>query len=288
MDEQIPFFYEKTDGDELKNKVLRVTTSALFFITTFIISNFLLQALITLACIWFKYHARFTYTQISGLPLDYHAWSRARVILIFFFVPMVCLTTGLFIFNLLRQGSRWASIFRIFFFWLAVNLVSMVLTHMLLAPLGSAGNNQNGLYQTFAVVGAWLFLDTPILAVFAILGLILALGFGILIRGEIMRYSYSQTLLRTEVGRGNIVFQVYILPVLCGALPVLSLCTSYTFFTTGMELVTLFIISIGVFLINSVGTAGVRCHKVDILNHYPYFEFLTCVALWAGIFFFFK
>lgn len=288
MSEQIPFFYEKGDGDSLKNKVLRVFTSALSFILAFILSNFLLQLLIALACISFKYHAKFTYTKIYGLPMDYHAWSRARIIVIFFFMPIVCLIAGLLIFNFLRIGSRWAGVLRIFFFWLAINLINLVITHMLLAPLGSASNSQNGLYQTFAVVGAWLFLDTPLLAVFAVLGLILALAFGMLIRGEIMRYSYSQTLLRTEQGRGNIVFQVYLLPVLFGALPVLSLCTAYTFFTTGMELVTLFIISIGVFVINSVGMAGVRCHKVDILNHYPYIEILACVLLWIGIFFFFR
>ena len=106
MNEQIPFFYEKGDGDSLKNKTLRVFTSSLAFILAFILSNFLLQALITLACIGFKYHAKFTYTKIYGLPMDYHAWSRARVIVIFFFMPILCLIGGLLIFNFLRLGSR--------------------------------------------------------------------------------------------------------------------------------------------------------------------------------------
>jgi hypothetical protein len=164
----------------------------------------------------------------------------------------------------------------------------MVLAHALIAPLGSPADRNNGLYQTFAVVGAFLWINPALMVIAALGSLVFSIGVGMTIRKEILRYSFSNKLIQTKKGMDTVVIQAYILPILFSAVPVIALCSQVSFFTTLMQLANFAIISIGIFLMNSIGTANVRCNKEDILNHIPFMELGICSALWFSIFTFLR
>ena len=117
--------------------------------------------------------------------------------------------------------------------------------------------------------------------------LMASLGVGILLRKEVMRYSYSKKLIGTKQGRDSVVLQVYVLPVLLANLPVMLLCTRASFLTNIMEFANLAVISVGIFIMNSVGRAKVRCNKKDVLNRIPVVELAIGAALWLLVFFLF-
>ena len=288
-DEEIPFYQEVQEaGDDLINKILRIATSSLLFILSFISSNLLLQLFTVWMARALKYRTVFTYNLISVYPWDYHYWSRTNIVLIYFFAPLACLTIGFFAFYILWSNTSWSNVLRIFFFWLAVNLINLVLTHALLSPLGSPNNRSDGLYQTFAVVGAFLWINPAFMVILSIGSLAASLFLGLAIRNEIMRYSFSKTLILNKRGMDSIAIQVFVLPFLAGGLPVILLCSPVGFFTTVMQLANLGIISIGVFMMNSLTGANVRCIKSDVLNHVPIIELAICVSAWFAVFIFLK
>ena len=287
MDDQIPYYVEE-EKDSFINKLQRVSTSFSSLVVAFILSNLLLKIISAQFARLLKYGVNFSYNQVLVTPYDYHYWSRTNIIITSFFPPVICLVLGLFIFNWLRIKSDWSSRFRILFFWVAVALVNMVLTHMLVAPLASPYNLDNGLYQTFAVVGAWFFVPQPIMFMGSLAALALSLGAGMLLRDEILRYSFSKKLIRTKAGMDAMVLQVYILPLVIAIIPALLLCTKTSFFTTIMQLVNLGVISIGIFIKYSVGISPVRCNRDDVLNRIPIVELSICGAIWLFVFLFFK
>jgi hypothetical protein len=289
-DEDIPFYNKDANKviDSYANKLRRVATSAMLFALAFITSNLILQVLIARLARSFKYAVKFSYNQVTVLPWDYHYWSRTHVVLIYLFAPAICFAIGLVIYYILRMNTTWAGVSRIFFFWLSLCLVNMVLTHAIIAPLGSPTDRNNGLYQTFAVVGAFLWVNPTLMGMASIGALIGSMGVGMLIRQELVRYSYSQKLIRDKKGTDGIVIQVYVLPVLLVGLPLVLLCTQNSFFTTLMQLANLAVISIGIFLINTVSVPGVRASRKDILNHLPIVETAIFAIVWLGVFMFLK
>jgi hypothetical protein len=288
-DEEIPFYEEnKEGGDSIANKLRRIITSASLLVVAYILSNFLLQILIGGVGLLLKYTIKFSYNKVTVRPLDYHFWSRTHVVMVYFFPPVICFALGLFIYNILRIRSNWSTTGRLFFFWASTCLVNMILAHALISPLGSPSDRANGLYQTFAVVGAFLWINPAIMVMMAIGSLIVSLGFGMIIRQEVLRYSFSNKLIQTKKGMDSVVVQVYIFPVMFASIPIILLSAQISFFTTVMQLANLAVISIGIFLMNSIGIAGVRCNKEDVLNHVPFVELAICSAVWLSIFMFFK
>ena len=287
-DDEIPFYQEEKDTDSFGNKLKRIATSSVLLVISYILSNLFLQILIARMSVLFGYTIRFSYNQVIVLPWDYHYWSRTHVVLIYFFSPFICFVLGMFIYNVLRVNTNWSSSFRLFFFWLSVCLANMVLAHALIAPLGSPDDRNNGLYQTFAVVGAYLWINPAIMVMASIASLVISVGLGMLVRNEVLRYSYSQKLIRTKKGMDIIAIQVYVVPVIVAVIPILMLCRQINLFTTIIQLANLATISIGIFLVNSVGMASIRCNKEDVLNHYPFVELGICASIWMSIFIFIK
>ena len=144
-EEEILFYRKEQTGDGLGNKLKRIVTSSALFVIAFILSNLLLQTLIAEISRGFKYTVKFSYNIVTVLPWDYHYWSRARILLIYLISPVLCLIIGLFIYNFLRVYSNWANVVRLFLFWFAVVLVNMVLAQILISPLGTPDNRNNGL-----------------------------------------------------------------------------------------------------------------------------------------------
>ncbi len=287
--DEIPYYQEaQVAGDGFFNKLKRVLTSGIMFVLAFIVSNMTLQLLVAWISRLLKYTIRFSYNQVKVFPWDYHYWSRTNVVLIFFLSPFICLVLGLILLIVLRVYTTWANAFRIFLFWLAVNLVNQVLTHALLSPLGSPVDRHNGLYQTFSVVGTFLWINPTLMAIMAVGALISIMLLGIIVRDELMRYSFSKTLILNKKGMDTVVIQVFVIPVLIGALPVMLLCSTAGIFTTVMQLANLGVVCIGIFLMNSIGSANVRCNKTDVLNHLPVIEMLVCATIWFAVFTYFK
>jgi hypothetical protein len=288
MDEQIPYIPDDTLSDSLVNKLKRTTTSFSLLVAAFIVANSLLKALIALFSWLLKYKVRFAYSEVLVTPSDYHYWNRSKIIVTTLFPPVICLIAGVVIFNFLRKNSEWSSRWRIFFFWLSVTLVNLVITHILVAPIASPYNHENGLYQTFAITYAWFFVDPALMGMASIASIFASLGVGMLLRNEIMRYSFSKKLISSKDGMDSIVLQIYLLPVVLAAAPLLLLCLRINFFTTIMEFINLGIIAMGVFAANSVWMSTTRCQKRDVLNRLPLPELIITTSLWLAIFFFLR
>ncbi len=276
---------EDETGEDFSNKVCRVATSFAMLVAAFITSNLVLQILIAVFSRALKYAVKFSYNEVTVTPWDYHYWNRTNVALTSLLPPVICLVLGMVIFGFLHKYSDWAGRLRIFFFWLSASLVNMVLTHILIAPLGTPLNLNNGLYQTFAVIAAWFYIDPQLMVMASLASLISSLGVGILLRKEVMRYSYSKKLIRVKAGMDSMVLQVYVFPLMLAILPVMLLCTRAGFLTNIMEFANLAVMSIGIFIMNSVGGAKVRCNRKDVLNHIPAVELAVSAAVWLLVFF---
>lgn len=289
QDEEIPYYQEvHVAGDSLANKAKRVLTSSFLFLLTFILSNLLLQALVARVAGALKYKHKFSYNLVHMYQWDYHYWSHTNIVLIYFFSPVACLLLGLFILGMLLAKTTWSSVLRIFFFWLGVNLTNMVLTHALLSPLGSPTDRHNGFYQTFAVVGAFFWINPALMTMFAIAALVTTLLLGVILRPEIMRYSFSRKMISNKRGMDQVTIQVFVMPVIVACVPAILLCTPGGFFTTLMQFANLGVVSIGIFMMNSNGMPNVRSNKDDVLNHFPVIEAAICSAVWFGVFTFLK
>jgi hypothetical protein len=288
MENQISVYPEDQINDGLLNKVKRIATSFASFICAFIISKLLLQMLIASISRLLKYKVKFSYNELVLTQVDYHYWSRANIVVTYFIPSVICFFIGLSILNLLRIYSKWAGSLRIFFFWMAVILINMVLTRILTLPLASPHNLSNGLYQTFAVVAAWYFINPAINTMAAIASLFASLGFGLLVRDEVMRYSFSKKLIRTKGGMDSMVIQVYLVPVLISATPLVLLTTHMSFLMTIFEFANLMVILIGIFLVNSIRIPKVRCNKEDVLNRFPIVGLAFAAIMWWAVFLFIR
>jgi hypothetical protein len=287
MDQAIPYYSDTLGGDAFFNKVKRVFTSAFIFICAFIISYCLFQILIGIGALLLKYGAKISYNVVALTPNDWRYWNLKRVTAVHFTPPVICLILGFRILTALKRTKTTVSIYRLFAFWFSICLVNVVLASLLFAPLG-IGQEVPSLYRTFAIIGSWMHLDIAIACVFSIIGITGSILWGLFIRNEVLRYSYSGKLLGKPNGRHSMVVQVYLLPVLLGAFPLVLLSNYNGFLPMIFILGNLLLISTGMFIKNSSSKSTVRGTRSDVLNHFPVIEAAIAALIWIVVFRFFR
>ena len=93
---------ESISDEELRNNLKRIGTSTLMFTVAFILSNLILHIFIASLAASFNYETQFTYNRVI-LPFNFHVWSLARVTIVHFISPAICLLLALFILILLIE-----------------------------------------------------------------------------------------------------------------------------------------------------------------------------------------
>ena len=273
--------------DNFVNKIRRIFTSTVVFVTAFVLSNIFVQSLIIVFSKSFKYKLKITYSHITVMPRDIHYWSLPRVVVIYFIPTVLCLTLGLMIFNLLVTNTNTVNRLRLFIFWFALCLVNIFFAHLLFAPFGIGGKSV-AYYQAFAIVGSWVGFNPAMMGVFSIGAIFAAIIWGVITSKEVIRFSFSSKFAATMQGKNTMILQVVFLPIILGFLPCIFLCDITYVPSTGFSFLSLILISFGMFVRNTDDWAIVRCNKSDVLNRIPYPEMVVCVILWVSVYSFFR
>ena len=268
--------------------IKRIWTSTVMLITAFIAATTLLEALIATFAKFLRYGVKIRYNLVSVFPNDWHYWSKARVTVVYLTSPLICIALGLIIFNFLKLNKDWGGKFRPFAFWFMICLVNMPLAHLFFSFRGIREEYGLGFYQTFAIVATWFGLNSEIMGAFGAVSIVLSMGFGLLVRNELLKFNYSTKSTHKPSGKSLTVLQLFIMPVLISALPLIGLCTSYNVFPSCLLTLNLLIISVGMFARNFNDEYTIKRFRGDILNRFPIFETALCVVIWFAVFKFFK
>lgn len=279
---------ESHNRDSFLDHLRRVLASCLIFFPAFILSVVFLQGLVALACKALGYRVKFTYNKIYVNPNDWHFWSRLRIDFAYGIPPFVCLIGGLLLLSQLIRIRNEINLFRAFRLWFMFCLINLFLSQLLIGPIGLYENHIMGFYQTFAVVGSWYYLPVGVMAIFAVLSVAASLVFGSFVRNEVLKFSGSSRGIKSSSGKGAVIFQLFILPVILCFIPIATVCTKDYFFPSVFFLLNFMIIAAGMYTKSIFDNSMVRCGKDDPLNHWPVFELIIALAVWAGIFFNFK
>jgi hypothetical protein len=256
-------------------------------IAAFVTSNLILQALIAILSRSFKYTVQMTYNHVSSLPTDYHMWSRARILAVYFTAPASCLLLGILLFVILIANPEWISKYRLFVFWLMVCMVNVFLANLVFAPLGIR-EELKSFYLTFAIVGTWLYLPQDVMVIFSVVSVILSIVWGLMINKEMLRFCFSNKIFRTSLGKNQFVFQLFLAPVFLATPALLLLSTEANLLPTLIVIANLVIISLGMFLMNISRRIKITPYKVDVLNRFPGAELLVALAIWICVYSFFR
>lgn len=273
--------------DGFSAKLNRVATSTLLFICAFITSNLILNSIIAILSRSFKYTVIMTYNHVSSLPKDWHNWSRARIMAIYFTAPASCLLLGLLILIVLKANPERMNKLRLFAFWLMVCLVNIFLSNILFSPLGIRAERPS-FYLTFAIVGTWLYLKQNVMTVFATGSIVASIIFGLMICKEILRFAVSGKHIKSVGGRNLHVLQLYVVPAILGCLGLALICTDQSLPPFTFVFFNFLFIAFGIVLMNIGRRIRVRENKKDVLNHTPYIEFFITAFAMLIIYRFFR
>ena len=278
---------EDYNNSGLSDNLRRIGTSTLMLIPAFVVSNLILQGTIATLANAFHYKVNFTYNHVTLAPYDYHYWSLARVYAIQLMPPVLCLGLAFLIFILLKANPKWISRVRLFTFWLMVCLANIFLGHLVFAPLGVTEESRN-FYQTFAIVGRWLFLTPEVMTVFSVLSIIASIICGLAITTELLRFSFSNKLIKTQEGKNVMAFQLYMAPLILAALPLLLLSTEANLLPSIIIVLNLVLFGFGMLLMNASRRVKVKVDKTDVLNSFPALELAVCGLVWVAVYFFLR
>ena len=275
-------------NDSMLNKLKRITTSAMLFIIAFVLSRVALQSMIAGISKLLDYQVRLTYNRVYVLPSDWHKWNRLRVFGIYVFPQLVCLSVGLVIFSLIAHStSTTIKLYRVFLFWLSICLVNTFLSHLFFAPFGT-GDFSSGYYQTFSIMASWMYIKPMSMSVFSTFSIIAAILWGLVVCNEVLRYSYSSSLIKTKKGQRAIVVQTFLLPVLLGFLPCMFLSKEFYLFPNLMMFMPLIFFWIGMMSKTTTDFAPIKGGKKDVLNHLPVIESIFAGGIWVAVWQFIK
>jgi hypothetical protein len=288
MNQNARYYRAVKPGDNLLNKILRIATSTLFLLTSFILCNGFLQVIIASLAKFLGYGIKLTYNVVGVVPRDWHYWSKTRVTVVYFTAPVIFIVTGGLLFNFLRTHKTWLTAYRLFVFWLMICSLNLALSHLFFSPLGIRGDGGMGYYQTFAIVATWMGLNSGIMSLVAGISIICSIALGVFCRDEVLRFSYSSKLIQKPFGKNSIVFQLYLLPVAICAYPLIMLCSKDNIFPSAFMFGNLVIIWVGMFIRNFNDASIVRCARGDVLNQFPFIEIILGVSSWFLVYRFFK
>ena len=279
-------------ADSLNNQLKRIGVSAFQLITAFIISNILLR-LFTGAAAWLiGFSTNLTYNGVTVSPGNFHHWYLRNIIAVHFVPPVLCLLLGILVFGILTAFDTVKRI-HIFLFWLATCLVNICLAQLLFAPLG-AGGESSEFFQTFSIFGSYLHMGAGGMIFFTLVAFIGSVFWGSSVCDEVLKFTFSAQILRTQKGKNFIVLQVYVIPALLCIAPLVLLHGSTklyhgsNIFPSLITILNLLVISLGMFFRNSVDFAVLDFEGSDVLNRVPVLEFIPAAIAWTLVFVYFR
>lgn len=279
-------------NDKLINKVKRVISSALLLVVAFIISNLTLRLLTGIMAKLMGYGVVITFNDVDISPNDYHYWNFGSVLAVHFLPPILCLILGIVLLavSAIFDTVKW---YNMLIVWLSICLVNVCLSQMLFSPLG-AGGESSEFFQTFAVLGTAMGMGWGAMLIFTLASILASMVWGARVCDEVLKFSFSQRILKTQQGKNQVVLQVIVFPVLCAALPLFMLHSNAklyhgsNYFPSLLTIANLLLISVGLFIKNSIDFVILEFGESDALNHIPIIELILAIGAWLGIFIFWR
>jgi hypothetical protein len=169
-----------------------------------------------------------TYNEILNLNKDFDYWSRLRIIAAFGTAPVLMFITSLVLFGFSRIRFNVRPM-RFFLFWLSIAYLNFFFANLVIVPAAHLSFYW-GAFQGFATIAAWFYLPFGVGAVFSVVGLLLAIGFGFLVRKRFFRYYFpidKDDNLAVSIGRGYFK-SMFWYPLLLTSIPLLLITNAYS------------------------------------------------------------
>ncbi len=140
------------------------------------------------------------------------------------------------------------------------------------------------------MVGNWANYSSLIMTIFSAVAIVASILWGSSIGDEVMKFTPVESMIRSTEGKNSIVWQIYIIPILLSLLPLLMLHSSAklfhgsSIFPSLITIFNLFLISVGMFIRNSIDLSILDIKPRDVLNHIPVVEGIIAVAIWGVVY----
>ncbi len=266
--------------DALVNKLKRVLTSAVLLLAAFMVTKLLVQGYILVVSGLLGYDTTFGYHWVVVKPFEYKYWGNIRVVLIYAMPPLLCLIAAYVIQFLVISKTAAASVSKMFFFWLQTCLVNFFLAQLFILPVGVKGS-MTGLYQTFSIVATWFGSTGSVFIPATVLAGAVSILWGLMTAPVMQSFSFSARMISHTRGKDAIVRQVYLFPLIIASPFIAFFSSQYSFLVHVISLTLLALVFVGTIIRHRTDISVVLCSREDVLNIWPWREFLITAAMWA-------
>ncbi len=210
------------------SRTRRIIINSLFIAVVYVLAVCTYMVLTAAACWLLGQKAIPTYNEILNLNRDYDYWSKPRVIVAFGSAPILMLLMGVLLLRFSRIRYRVRPM-RFFLFWWSIACINFFLTNLVIVP-ASHISFLWGAFQGFATIAAWFYLPFGAGLAIAVVGLLLAMGFGFFIRQRFFRYYFpvgQEDDFSIAIGRAYFL-EMFWLPLALAVVPLLLLTNEYS------------------------------------------------------------
>lgn len=268
--------------DALVNKLKRVLTSAVLLLAAYMTTKLLVQGYIFVVSWLLGYDTAFGYHWVVVKPFEYMYWGSIRVVLIYAVPPLLCLAATYVVQFLVISKTAAASVKKMYFFWLQTCMINFLLTQLFIMPVGVSGA-MTGLYQTLSIVATWFGATGSIFIPATVIAGAGAILWGLMTAPVMQSFSFSARMISYTKGKDAIVRQVFLFPLIIASPFIAFFSNQYSFLAHVISLALLALVFIGTILRHRTDTSVVLCSREDVLNIWPWREFLITAAMWAVV-----
>lgn len=203
--------------DTTRDQVLRVLYSTVIYITSYILVTYVHQYAKGLMSIAFEYEPTINYYGIYNLPISASQWTKWGVLFVFTIGPVVGLLVGLASLQINAYLREANTIIKVYALWISIHGVALFASFCITGTFGT-GDYTAPFYYGFAVVASWLHLDKGLMIPVTLMGILLLIGFGLMIIVAFLSLSFSRKLAINYKGRREFLLQTAFLPWLFGSI----------------------------------------------------------------------
>jgi hypothetical protein len=269
--------------DPFTNRVKRVTTSLLLFLIAFMVAHLVHQLLLDGIANILMYNTKFLFNKVSVSPNETKYWGTFRVIAIYITPIIVCLIISLLILRTLVNLGESVRRYRLVLMWFHLAFFSVFIVQLCTVPFGQ-GSFSSDFYQGISILFSWLRVPDVVGYVLAIIGVVIALFWGVFMGNEVLRFSYSSRLINAKRGKRYIARLLLFWPMILAIPIVFFLFYPKVNLFHLLYIGSILCIAIGALLRYNVDMTSVACNKSDLANRWSW----DYLLVFSGLVFFIK
>jgi hypothetical protein len=152
---------------------------------------------------------------LIGLPVHYNYWTFERVFLVQVFPSLFCFALAFLFLNVKRHALKEFPLLKLFLFWCALALITMLPSNVILSFFGYEKYNSD-LYRGFAMLNSWLYLDRFAVIVMGILSLFLQYYMGGIFLKDFLVFIGKQEKADDVLERARFLLFMFVIPFVLG------------------------------------------------------------------------